>query len=91
MDADKPVPVVDIIPTRYIGGPSKRGRTGNIQGSWDPHVSIPVVMTLGVPVVEALFDIVMNYRRAVISLECDCEEEPIKLLEKGFRNYIVNQ
>ena len=32
MDADKPDPVVNIPPARFIGCPSNQGRTGNIQG-----------------------------------------------------------
>ena len=36
MDADKPVPVVNIPLLRFIGGPTKKVRTGIVQGSWDP-------------------------------------------------------
>ena len=36
MDADKPIPVVNLPPVMSIGGPSKQVRTGNIQGAWDP-------------------------------------------------------
>ena len=35
MDVDKPVPVVNIPPARFIGKTSKQRRTGNIQGAWD--------------------------------------------------------
>ena len=35
--ADKPVPVVNLPPVRFIGDPSKQGITGNIQGAWDPN------------------------------------------------------
>ena len=34
MDADKSVPVVIIPTVRFIGGPTMRGITGSIQGSW---------------------------------------------------------
>ena len=36
MDADKPVQVVNLPHVRFIGGPSKQGITGNIQGVWYP-------------------------------------------------------
>ena len=32
--ADKPVPVVIIPRERFIGGPTRQGRTGSIQGYW---------------------------------------------------------
>ena len=67
----------------FIGGPSKQGRTGNIQGALDPDISVAKIMTVGVPVEEALSDIVMNARRAMIHLKCDFEEEWIKLPEEG--------
>ena len=36
MDAKKPVPVVNIPPVRFKGGPKNQGRYVNIQGYWDP-------------------------------------------------------
>ena len=74
MDEDKPVPVVNIPPVRIIAGPSKQGIIGNIKGEWDEDRSVAVVKDIGVPVEEALADIGMNTRRAVINLKCDCEE-----------------
>ena len=68
MEADKPVPVVNISAVRFIGDPSKKGRTGNIQGAWVPDWSLAVVAAVGVPVEEKLSDIGMNARRAVIHL-----------------------
>ena len=54
MDTDKPVPVVNIPPARFIGGPSNKERTGKIQGSWYPDISLTVVIAVGVLVEEAL-------------------------------------
>ena len=68
MDADEPAKVVNLLPVRFIGVPSNQGRTGNVQGEWDPDRSVSVLITVGVPVVEALSDIGMNSRRAVIHL-----------------------
>ena len=36
MDADKPFPVVNIIPVKFIGGPQKQGRSGIIKGACYP-------------------------------------------------------
>ena len=66
MDADKPIPVVNIPPVSFIGGPSKKGITCNMQGVWDPDISVAVLIAVGVLVEEALLDIVINARRAVI-------------------------
>ena len=43
MDGDKPVPVLNFPPVRFIGGPSNQERTGNIQGDWHPDISVSVV------------------------------------------------
>ena len=37
-DADKPVPVVNLPPVRFIGGPTSQGRKGSIYGCWDPEI-----------------------------------------------------
>ena len=34
MEVDKPVTVVNLSPVRFIDGPTKQGRTENIQGYW---------------------------------------------------------
>ena len=68
MDADKPVPVVNLPAVRFIGGHTKQVITGNIQGSWDADRSISVVAAVGIPVEESFSDIGMNARRAVIRL-----------------------
>ena len=78
MDAYQPVLVVNITRMSFIGGPSNKGRTGNIQGAWDPDRSVAVVIDVGVPAEEALSYMVMNARIAVICLECDCEEYWLK-------------
>ena len=68
MNTDKPVPVVNLPPVRFIGGPSNQGITCNIQGEWDPDISVAGVTSVGVPVEEELADIRMNARREVIYL-----------------------
>ena len=42
MDADKPFPVVNLPTVRFMGAPTRQGRTGSIQGPWDPILSISV-------------------------------------------------
>ena len=49
-DADKPVPVVNIPPVRFIGSTQRQARTGSIQVSWDPEILLAVITTVGVPV-----------------------------------------
>ena len=73
-DADKPVIVVNLPPVSFIGGTSKQGRTGNIQGAWDPYRLLAVTTAMGVPVEEAISDIGMNSRRVVVYLEYYGEE-----------------
>ena len=68
MEADKPIPVENISPVRFIGGPLKLGITGNIQGVWYIYRSVAVVMAMGLPVEEELADIGMDARIAVINL-----------------------
>ena len=65
MDADKTIALRNLLPLRYVFRPTKKGRTCNMQGYWDPHISVAVVMELGVIVEEALSDIIMNATRAV--------------------------
>ena len=61
-----PVIVVNIPLVRFIAPPSKQERTENIQGAWDTDRLVAVIAAVGVPVEEALSDIGMNARRAVI-------------------------
>ena len=65
---DKPVPVSNIPPVRFIGGTSKQGIKVNIQGAWDPYGPVEVVTDVGIPVEEALADIGTNARIKVIHL-----------------------
>ena len=81
MNAGKYISVVVLLPVRFIGGPKRQGITRSIHGSWDPDRSVAVITAMGVPAEEALSDIGMNSRRAVIYLKCDGEEECIKSLE----------
>ena len=68
MDADKPVSVVNCPPVRFIGGPSKKERTVNIKGVWYQDISGAVVPAVDVPMEEALLEIGMNFKRAVMNL-----------------------
>ena len=68
MDVDKPVPVVNISPLSFIGDPENQGRTVNIQGAWDPEISVAVINTVGVPVEKSLGDTGINSRKVVICI-----------------------
>ena len=50
MDEDKPFPVINIPPVRFIGGSTRQVRTGSIQVSWVPEISVAVIITVGVSV-----------------------------------------
>ena len=67
----KPIPVVNIPHVRFIGGPKRQGRTGGIQGGWEPEISVAMINTVGVPVEEVLADIGTKSRKLVVFLECD--------------------
>ena len=71
MDADELVPVVYLPTVRFIGGTTSQGRTGNIQGDWDPEILLLVIATVGVPWEKAFADIGMTYINIVIHMECD--------------------
>ena len=71
VDADKPVPVVILSPVSFIGGSTRSGRTGSIQGSWDPERSAVVITMVGTPVEKDLADIGMKNRNVVIHMKCD--------------------
>ena len=71
IDSDIPGPVVILPPVRFIGAPRRQGRTGIIQGSWDPEISLSVITTVWIPVEEALVDIGMKTKNLVIHMECD--------------------
>ena len=57
MDADKPVPVENLPPVRFIGDPTGQGRTVRVQGSCEAEREVAVITMVGVPVEEALDDI----------------------------------
>ena len=80
VDADKPSPVVNIPPVRFIVGPIKQGRTCNIKGVCDLEISVSVISAVGIPVEEDLDDIGMKTRNVVIHMECDGEVSWVKYL-----------
>ena len=84
LDSYKPILVWNIPPLKCVGGTTNRGITDNIQGDWGPNISVSVVITLWVPVEEALLCIGMNARRAVIHLKYYCKEDWLNLLEEGW-------
>ena len=65
---------------KFASGNTNQVITGNIQGVWDPDISVAVITAVGIPVEEVLLCIGMNDRRAVINLERDCEEDLLKSL-----------
>ena len=73
MDADKPVPVVNISPVRFIGGPKIHIRIVSIEGSWDIERLVAVITTVVVPVEGGFDDIGMKSIRVVIRIEWDGE------------------
>ena len=64
--ADKPILVGNLPPFKSASGTTKQGRIGNIKRDWDTYRSLAVVTAVGILVEEALSDIGMNTRRAVI-------------------------
>ena len=49
-DTNKLVPVINLPPVMFIGGPSKQVITGSIHGAWDPDRLVAVITAVGVPV-----------------------------------------
>ena len=49
MDVDKPVPVGNLSPVKFIGGPQKQKIIGNIKVAWDPEILVSVITTVDVP------------------------------------------
>ena len=68
MDVDKPVPVVNIPPVKFIGITTNQGITVNIQEACYPEISVAVITTVGVPLEKDLADIGMKSRNVVIHL-----------------------
>ena len=52
MDVDKAVPVGNLSPVKFIGGPQKQKIIGNIKVAWDPEILVAVITTVGVLVEE---------------------------------------
>ena len=73
IDADKPVPVGNIPPVRFISAPTRQGITCTIQVDWDPEILVAVISMVGVPVEESLFGIRMKARHVMIHMGCDGE------------------
>ena len=71
MDADEPVPEINFPPVGFIVGPTRHGRTGRTQVSWDTERLVVMITTVGVLVEEYLDDIGMKTRKLVIHMECD--------------------
>ena len=70
MGAYKTVPVVNIPPVRFIGGPTKQVRSGNIQVSYDPEILVAMITTLSVPVEESLSGTGMRSIKVLIYMVC---------------------
>ena len=82
INADKPVPVGNLPPMRFMGGSIKQGITGIIQVSWYPEISVAVITTVWIPVEEDLADIGIKTINVVINMECDGEAYWLKFLGK---------
>ena len=73
MDEGKPVPVVNLLLESFVCVTTNQGIKGIIQGYQKPEISVSGINILGVTVEETLFDIVMDARNVVITMECDGE------------------
>ena len=91
MGADKPIPVLILPHVMFIGGLTRHGRKGNIQGSWDPERSVYVISTVGILVEEALASIRIRTRNVVIHMECDGEASWVKPLGEIWTTQSVDQ
>ena len=69
MDADKPVPVVNLPPVRFIDGITSQGVKLSIQGAWDPEISVDMITVVCVPVEEDIYDILMKIINVVICMD----------------------
>ena len=82
IDTDKPAPVVNILPVRFIGVLTSQGIKISIKGAWDPERSVAVINTVEVPVEEALDDIGMRSRNVVVHMVCDGKASLERLIEE---------
>ena len=78
MSKDKPVPLVNLPPVRFIGKPTTQNITGSIQGEWELEISVAGITMVIVPMEEALDDIGMKTINVVIHMECDGEAYWVK-------------
>ena len=91
MDADKTVPVVNIPPVRFIGGHSKKVKTGKIQGYLELEILVAVITTVGVPVEEALNDIGMKANKVVINIKYDDKAPWVRSIGEVWTTQIADQ
>ena len=91
IDVDKPIPVVNIPPVSFIGGPITQVILGIIQGYWDPERLVAVITMVDVPVEEYLDYIGMKAIKVVIHMECYCEASWINSLGEVQKTQIIYQ
>ena len=75
----------------FLGGKIRQGSTCNTLGAWDPERPIVMATEFGVTVEEALLDIVINYIKVMINVECYFLASLIMSLEKVFPTHSVYQ
>ena len=85
MDVDKIIPVVNLLPVRFICGTTRQGRTVIIQGACNPEIFVAVITMVGVKVGEALNDIGMNSRKVMINMKCNGEESWVSHWDKYYQ------
>ena len=78
-------------PVMFIGGPTRKGRTGIIQVFWDPEILVSVITMVGIPVEEDLADIVIKTRNMVIHMECDGDLSWVNFLGELWQTQSVHQ
>ena len=79
MDEDKPVPVINILPVNFTGGPINQGITGNTKVTRDQEISVSVITMVVVPVEEDFYGIIIKYRKVSICMECDGKASWVRL------------
>ena len=72
MYSEKPVPVGNILPLRFVVGNKNKVIKGFTKGAWDTEISVAVIMSAGVPVKEVLENIDINSSKVVVHIERDC-------------------
>ena len=71
----KIIPVRNPPHLRFVGGNKNQGITGGIYVSYYPEILVAVFTEVDLPVEEELTDIVTNYRKLMIHMECDSEAD----------------